>query len=380
MSGGGGRGSLGGGGLGGVGGGMEGTSGRIRGMGAGGRGGGSGVMSEADLGPNPHQRYEMLKLHQTNLLNQIKETTFMMNLYQQYFLQQEEQKKSMSNEGLGSEGPKSGMASGGILGGYGGRDIGRDDMGSGLGGTSGVMDAMNRRLRGLGATGGGMGTIDRLLSRRSEMDGMRDEMGGVEGGMMGTHTVGGGLQNEDIIGGERGDTIGKGGGSRSGYKRGRGNLIGGFSEDDMMAELQGGERGNMVGKEENENLSRVEIRRRQEGFSLQNSGRSSQQKPEQDEGLRLQNGRRSFKQQKGLERHNKGQESQTYQCIGVSGEQEERLRKIQEEIAQRRRQMEALMAAYTTDDKSGSDDMRRERLGIRYGTGEDEPPKRAKTA
>lgn len=40
---------------------------------------------------NPNQHYEMLKLHHMNLLNEIQETTLMMNLYQQQQLQQQQQ-------------------------------------------------------------------------------------------------------------------------------------------------------------------------------------------------------------------------------------------------------------------------------------------------
>jgi hypothetical protein len=39
---------------------------------------------------NPNQHYEMLKLHHMNLLNEIQETTLMMNLYQQQQLQQQQ--------------------------------------------------------------------------------------------------------------------------------------------------------------------------------------------------------------------------------------------------------------------------------------------------
>jgi len=43
------------------------------------------------LSVNPNQHYEMLKLHHMNLLNEIQETTLMMNLYQQQQLQQQQQ-------------------------------------------------------------------------------------------------------------------------------------------------------------------------------------------------------------------------------------------------------------------------------------------------
>lgn len=51
-----------------------------------GMGGGMGGMTV-----NPNQHYEMLKLHHMNLLNEIQETTLMMNLYQQQQLQQQQE-------------------------------------------------------------------------------------------------------------------------------------------------------------------------------------------------------------------------------------------------------------------------------------------------
>lgn len=60
------------------------------GLGMGGGMGGGG-MSQMGLSVNPNQHYEMLKLHHMNLLNEIQETTLMMNLYQQQQLQQQQQ-------------------------------------------------------------------------------------------------------------------------------------------------------------------------------------------------------------------------------------------------------------------------------------------------
>jgi hypothetical protein len=45
------------------------------------------------LPPNANQHYEMLKLHHMNLLNEIQETTLMMNLYQQQQLHQQQQQQ-----------------------------------------------------------------------------------------------------------------------------------------------------------------------------------------------------------------------------------------------------------------------------------------------
>jgi len=44
---------------------------------------------------NPNEHYEMLKLHHMNLLNEIQETTLMMNLYQQQQMQQENLQKQL---------------------------------------------------------------------------------------------------------------------------------------------------------------------------------------------------------------------------------------------------------------------------------------------
>ncbi len=50
------------------------------------------------LSVNPNAHYEMLKLHHMNLLNEIQETTLMMNLYQQQQLQQRQQQKKLEQE------------------------------------------------------------------------------------------------------------------------------------------------------------------------------------------------------------------------------------------------------------------------------------------
>jgi len=64
-------------------------------------GGGLGGMG---MSVNPNQHYEMLKLHHMNLLNEIQETTLMMNLYQQQQLQQQQQQlqQQASAEGMGA--------------------------------------------------------------------------------------------------------------------------------------------------------------------------------------------------------------------------------------------------------------------------------------
>lgn len=68
-----------------------------------GMGGSAGM---AGMSVNPNQHYEMLKLHHMNLLNEIQETTLMMNLYQQQQLQQ--QQDQIQREGGSDAMPGSG--------------------------------------------------------------------------------------------------------------------------------------------------------------------------------------------------------------------------------------------------------------------------------
>lgn len=53
---------------------------------------------------NSHQHYEMLKLHHMNLLNEIQETTMMMNLYQKQHLQQLSKQRRDSRSGDSTNG------------------------------------------------------------------------------------------------------------------------------------------------------------------------------------------------------------------------------------------------------------------------------------
>lgn len=59
-----------------------------------------GGVNGGSFGPsvNPNAHYEMLKLHHMNLLNEIQETTLMMNLYQQQQLQQQQQQRKLQQE------------------------------------------------------------------------------------------------------------------------------------------------------------------------------------------------------------------------------------------------------------------------------------------
>jgi len=104
----------------------------VGGMGMGGPGsfgndmmglGGAGMMGSSNFGGgmqlglsvNPNQHYEMLKLHHMNLLNEIQETTLMMNLYQQQQLQQQQRHIQQKHTG-GSGGQSSGGSGGGLNG------------------------------------------------------------------------------------------------------------------------------------------------------------------------------------------------------------------------------------------------------------------------
>lgn len=69
---------------------------------------GGGGMSAFGLSVNPNQHYEMLKLHHMNLLNEIQETTLMMNLYQQQQIQQQSQQGG-GNMGFNMGGNQMGM-------------------------------------------------------------------------------------------------------------------------------------------------------------------------------------------------------------------------------------------------------------------------------
>jgi hypothetical protein len=69
---------------------------------AGGGGGGGSNIPSFGLSVNPNQHYEMLKLHHMNLLNEIQETTLMMNLYQQQQLQQQQQQMRNMGGGVSS--------------------------------------------------------------------------------------------------------------------------------------------------------------------------------------------------------------------------------------------------------------------------------------
>ena len=96
------------------------------------------------LSASSNQHYEMLKLHHMNLLNEIQETTLMMNLYQQQQLQQQRQQLQEQENSFDAQGTK-GMSM--LQQGPGGLDLGSMYGG----GMSGVFAS---RARGLGGMEG----------------------------------------------------------------------------------------------------------------------------------------------------------------------------------------------------------------------------------
>mmetsp|Transcript_22782 Transcript_22782/g.51643 ORF Transcript_22782/g.51643 Transcript_22782/m.51643 type:complete len:392 (+) Transcript_22782:84-1259(+) len=78
-----------------------------------------GGASSFGLSVNPNQHYEMLKLHHMNLLNEIQETTLMMNLYQQQQLQRQQQQQQQLQQQQNS----SAIGGMGGVGGMGGNNM-----------------------------------------------------------------------------------------------------------------------------------------------------------------------------------------------------------------------------------------------------------------
>eukprot|EP00562_Extubocellulus_spinifer_P007710 CAMPEP_0178504444 /NCGR_PEP_ID=MMETSP0696-20121128/18597_1 /TAXON_ID=265572 /ORGANISM="Extubocellulus spinifer, Strain CCMP396" /LENGTH=433 /DNA_ID=CAMNT_0020133681 /DNA_START=71 /DNA_END=1372 /DNA_ORIENTATION=- len=119
--------------------------------------GAAGMSSMGSLGVNPNQHYEMLKLHHMNLLNEIQETTLMMNLYQQQHLQQQQQQLQQQRQmqqdlpdrgGVMGQGMSAGLAGAsgtshslaGVRGGVplgGGGSVGGNGIGQGVSGAGG---------------------------------------------------------------------------------------------------------------------------------------------------------------------------------------------------------------------------------------------------
>ena len=152
---------------------------------------GGGGMSSMGMSVNPNQHYEMLKLHHMNLLNEIQETTLMMNLYQQQQLQQQQQQlqqQAAADQLGGGSGPDSQLSmlmqqqSGGMNGGgnmdplFGASQLhqraslglGGPQFGSAGGNFNG---AGNSNLLSQGSMGGNDDLQNRLASMQSEMNG-----------------------------------------------------------------------------------------------------------------------------------------------------------------------------------------------------------------
>jgi len=107
---------------------------RASSLGLGGMGSGPSNMPQMGLSVNPNQHYEMLKLHHMNLLNEIQETTLMMNLYQQQQLQQQQQQlqQQQANDNSAGQGGNDQMS----------MMMQQQNGGSGNGGGNGGMDGM----------------------------------------------------------------------------------------------------------------------------------------------------------------------------------------------------------------------------------------------
>merc|ERR1712232_1169793 len=125
--------------------------------------GGSGSMNMNNLGlsVNPNQHYEMLKLHHMNLLNEIQETTLMMNLYQQQQLQQQQQQLQQQDTQSGGNSDQmalllqqQGMGGQGRIG-----SLGLGGVGTG---TPGDMQALLRQQQQQLISGGGNNGVSNL--------------------------------------------------------------------------------------------------------------------------------------------------------------------------------------------------------------------------
>jgi len=140
---------------------------------------GGNVMPVSGLSVNPNQHYEMLKLHHMNLLNEIQETTLMMNLYQQQQLQQqgggdEGGNNSMANGGGGDSMPNGGnnMGGGGNPAG-GGNQMGRNTGNLMMGGRgNGNQMGGNGNQMGGGGNGNQMGGGRNLIGMMNQSQGM----------------------------------------------------------------------------------------------------------------------------------------------------------------------------------------------------------------
>lgn len=165
---------------------------RASGLGLGGMGGGPSNMPQMGLSVNPNQHYEMLKLHHMNLLNEIQETTLMMNLYQQQQLQQQQQQlqQQQANDNSGSGGndqmsmmmqQQNGGGSGGMDGMYntGGMNQGGSHGMNSMGGNNmgmGNHHQQQQMMQQSGASSGGNGPSSNDGDRNGHSNTVQDQL------------------------------------------------------------------------------------------------------------------------------------------------------------------------------------------------------------
>mmetsp|Transcript_24712 Transcript_24712/g.58013 ORF Transcript_24712/g.58013 Transcript_24712/m.58013 type:complete len:443 (+) Transcript_24712:256-1584(+) len=149
------------------------------GLNLGGMGGGPSNMPQMGLSVNPNQHYEMLKLHHMNLLNEIQETTLMMNLYQQQQLQQQQQQlqRQQANDNSGGSGGNDQMSM--MMQSQNGGGGGMDGMYNSGGMNQGGSHGMNS----MGGNGMGMGN-------HPHQQQMMQQSGGSTGGNASSTSVG----------------------------------------------------------------------------------------------------------------------------------------------------------------------------------------------
>ena len=184
---------------------------RASGLSIGGMSGGN-MGSQMGLSVNPNQHYEMLKLHHMNLLNEIQETTLMMNLYQQQQLQQQQQQLQQQDNsvgGGGSGGPGNGGADAqmAMLLQHQQNQQQNGLSGQGIGGNIGGGQRMDSL--GLGGPGGGSNDMQALLNQQRLMNnggGNRGNNGGNPGS--GNNGGGGGDPNNNNNNNNDGDNGG----------------------------------------------------------------------------------------------------------------------------------------------------------------------------
>lgn len=159
---------------------------RASGLGLGGMGGGPSNMPQMGLSVNPNQHYEMLKLHHMNLLNEIQETTLMMNLYQQQQLQQQQQQlqQQQANDNSGGSGGNDHMSMMMQQQNGGGNGGGMDGMYNSGGMNQGNSIGMNNSMNGNNNMGG-MGNHQMMQNSGGSSDTNAPSNGGNRNGSSG---------------------------------------------------------------------------------------------------------------------------------------------------------------------------------------------------